>query len=401
MRNLYQVLGVAPGAADEQLKDAFHSLAKTFHPDLNSGNRQAELRFIEVSKAYAILSDPKARSAYDQGLADQRTDARRRVGKAAMMGFATSMLSTVVISLMMIWLLTDGKLVLPSGTDRDATQRKESVSASPAPHEKTTHAQEKSPLGQTDSGEKAGVEQVKVQDSQPPTDPLASLAPCNALLAEQESGILRIMLVDQHRARSSITVKVDDLHYRGTFAADGRLTLAVPSLSDTPILQWALADGTPCRQVATVVRSGQLRVALVWAGNADLQMHVIEPNSWLGSPVGHISSDKPNLDGSDGAGLFRTFGLPGDSFRVQLFVVDPARLGDRRFLNALVVHNPAAERRCVGIGQASEVRYEVHIQGSRRSELRHREVRSMAFQLAGCGEPESNQARSENILVRF
>jgi hypothetical protein len=81
--------------------------------------------------------------------------------------------------------------------------------------------------------------------------------------------------------------------------------------------------------------------------------------------------------------------------------VDPTRLGDRRFLNALVVHNPAAEGNCVGIGQAAEVRYEVHIQGSRPSEVRHREVRSMAFQLAGCGEPESNQAQSENILVRF
>ena len=100
-------------------------------------------------------------------------------------------------------------------------------------------------------------------------------------------------LVDQHRARSSIIVKVDDLPYRGTFAADGRLTLAVPSISDTPVLQWALADGAPCRQVATVVRSGQLRVALVWTGNADLQMHVIEPNSSLGSPSGTFHLTNP------------------------------------------------------------------------------------------------------------
>ena len=170
MRNLYQVLGVTPGAADEQLKDAFHSLAKTFHPDLNSGNRQAELRFIEISQAYAILSDPKARSAYDQGVADERTNARRRVSRAAMTGFATSMLSTIVISLMMIWLLTDGKLVLPSGTDRDATRPKEIVSASPAPHEKSAHAQEKSPLAQIDSGGKSRVEQVEPRDSHPPPE---------------------------------------------------------------------------------------------------------------------------------------------------------------------------------------------------------------------------------------
>ena len=52
MRNFYEVLGVGPGADDEKIKDAFNSLAKTFHPDLNSGDALAERRFKEISQAY-------------------------------------------------------------------------------------------------------------------------------------------------------------------------------------------------------------------------------------------------------------------------------------------------------------------------------------------------------------
>jgi DnaJ-class molecular chaperone len=109
MRNLFEVLGVDPGANDETLKDAFHSLAKAFHPDVNDGDELAERRFVEISQAYATLKHPKTRAAYELGLTHQRKKSRRRINNAVMTGFATSMLSTIVISFMMIWLLTDSK----------------------------------------------------------------------------------------------------------------------------------------------------------------------------------------------------------------------------------------------------------------------------------------------------
>jgi DnaJ-class molecular chaperone len=137
MRNFYEVLGVGPGADDESIKNAFYSLAKTFHPDLNSGNELAERRFKEVSQAYDTLRDPKTRAAYELGLVHQRKNSRRRVSTAAMTGFLTSMLSTIIISLAMIWLLTNGGQVLPSDQDRDVTRPKRPVSA---PQEKSLHA---------------------------------------------------------------------------------------------------------------------------------------------------------------------------------------------------------------------------------------------------------------------
>jgi len=128
MRNFYDVLGVDPGADDEQIKDAFHTLAKVFHPDLNKADANAERRFRELREAYSMLWDPRTRAAYDLGLVHQRKSARRRVGTAAMMGFTTSMLSTIVISLVMVWLLTDGRQASVIGENAYA-QPQDAVSA--------------------------------------------------------------------------------------------------------------------------------------------------------------------------------------------------------------------------------------------------------------------------------
>ncbi|MFZ1101621.1 MAG: J domain-containing protein [Hyphomicrobiaceae bacterium] len=118
MRNLYDVLAIDPGADDEQIREAFQSLAKIFHPDLNLGDAVAERRFKEICQAYGMLKDPRTRAAYELGLVHQRGRARRRVSTAAMTGFATSMLSTIVIALVMVWLLTDGRQSTPSGQNR-------------------------------------------------------------------------------------------------------------------------------------------------------------------------------------------------------------------------------------------------------------------------------------------
>ena len=65
-RCYYEVLGVARGAGEQDLKSAFRRLAKDCHPDRNPGDKSAEQKFKELSEAYEILKDPQRRAAYDQ-----------------------------------------------------------------------------------------------------------------------------------------------------------------------------------------------------------------------------------------------------------------------------------------------------------------------------------------------
>src|SRR5262245_40858029 len=65
-KDLYAVLGVARGATPDEIKKAYRKLARTHHPDLNQGNKQAEERFKEISLAHDILTDPKKRKLYDE-----------------------------------------------------------------------------------------------------------------------------------------------------------------------------------------------------------------------------------------------------------------------------------------------------------------------------------------------
>ena len=62
----YELLGVGRGVAEDDLKRAYRRKAREHHPDANPGDAEAEARFKEISEAYAVLSDPKARERYDR-----------------------------------------------------------------------------------------------------------------------------------------------------------------------------------------------------------------------------------------------------------------------------------------------------------------------------------------------
>ncbi len=65
-RDYYEVLGVARGAGDQEIKSAFRRMAKKYHPDANPGDASAEQNFKEVNEAYEVLKDPQKRAAYEQ-----------------------------------------------------------------------------------------------------------------------------------------------------------------------------------------------------------------------------------------------------------------------------------------------------------------------------------------------
>src|SRR2546427_10927602 len=66
VRDYYEVLGVCRGASQKEISSAFRKLARKFHPDVNSGDKQAEERFKELSNAHEVLSDPEKRKFYDR-----------------------------------------------------------------------------------------------------------------------------------------------------------------------------------------------------------------------------------------------------------------------------------------------------------------------------------------------
>jgi molecular chaperone DnaJ len=67
-RDYYEILGIARDASEDDIKKAYRTMAKKYHPDLNKGDgtKAAEERFKEVNEAYTVLSDADKRSTYDR-----------------------------------------------------------------------------------------------------------------------------------------------------------------------------------------------------------------------------------------------------------------------------------------------------------------------------------------------
>ena len=64
--NYYDVLGVARGASDKEIRQAYRKLARQYHPDVNPGDSGAEEKFKQINEAHGVLSDADKRSKYDK-----------------------------------------------------------------------------------------------------------------------------------------------------------------------------------------------------------------------------------------------------------------------------------------------------------------------------------------------
>lgn len=75
-KDYYGIIGVAPGASEEEIKSAYRRMAKKYHPDAHPGDRECERKFREINEAYGVLGDSEKRKKYDadSGRAKARTD---------------------------------------------------------------------------------------------------------------------------------------------------------------------------------------------------------------------------------------------------------------------------------------------------------------------------------------
>ena len=62
----YELLGVAKTASSDEIKKAYRKLALKYHPDRNSGDKESEEKFKEISQAYEVLSNNEKRVIYDK-----------------------------------------------------------------------------------------------------------------------------------------------------------------------------------------------------------------------------------------------------------------------------------------------------------------------------------------------
>jgi len=87
MRDPYTILGVAKTATADQIKKAYRTLAKKYHPDQNPNDPRAKEKFAEANAAYEIIGDDKKRAQFDRGEIDAEGKPRFQGFEGAGAGF--------------------------------------------------------------------------------------------------------------------------------------------------------------------------------------------------------------------------------------------------------------------------------------------------------------------------
>lgn len=68
MKDYYKILEISMSVTKDDVKKAFRSLAKKYHPDRNVNDTTALKKFQEVNEAYEVLSNEDSRREYDKKL---------------------------------------------------------------------------------------------------------------------------------------------------------------------------------------------------------------------------------------------------------------------------------------------------------------------------------------------
>lgn len=72
MSDYYKILGVTKDSNQIQIRKAFRKLALQYHPDKNKNSEESKQKFMEIVKAYEILSDEKSRERYDSNTVNNK-----------------------------------------------------------------------------------------------------------------------------------------------------------------------------------------------------------------------------------------------------------------------------------------------------------------------------------------
>lgn len=78
--NPYEVLNVKQTATSDEIRKAYRTLARKYHPDANPNNKAAEEKFKQINDAYTILSDEVKKADYDRGARQQQSSEPVKTG---------------------------------------------------------------------------------------------------------------------------------------------------------------------------------------------------------------------------------------------------------------------------------------------------------------------------------